>query len=75
MDGTIVINGVRAAYRTLPAPDGNGVTAEVRYSATGPWSHIGDPYKTFVNEATARRAIQKQVIADWCKRPTRPDER
>lgn len=68
MDGTMIINGVRAAYRTIQMPNGKGVIAEVQYAASGPWECVGGPNTVFPDDASARRAIQNHVAADWSKR-------
>lgn len=68
MEGTVVINGVRAAYRTIQTPDGNGVVAEVQYAPGGLWECVGGPRAVFADDATAHRAIQTHVAADWSKR-------
>lgn len=68
MDGTLVINGVRATYRTIQSPNGNGVIAEVQYAPSGPWESVGGARAVFADDALARRAIQSHVAADWSKR-------
>lgn len=68
MDGTLIINGVRAAYRTIQTPNGNGVIAEVQYAPGGPWEIVGGPHVVFTDDTSARKAIQNHVAADWSKR-------
>lgn len=68
----MIINGVRAAYRTIRSPNGDGVIAEVQYAASGPWEHVGGPHTVFPDDASARRAIQNHVAADWSKRMSTP---
>ena len=68
LDGTLVINGVRAAYRTIQTPNGNGVIAEVQYAPGGPWESVGGARAVFADDTLARRAIQNHVAADWSKR-------
>lgn len=68
MDGTMIINGVRAAYRTIQTPNGKGVIAEVKYADNGQWECVGGLQTVFADDASARRAIQNHVSADWSKR-------
>jgi len=68
LDGTVVINGVRATYRMVRAADGIGVIAHVQYAVNGPWVIVGGPAVVFPDDASARHAIQSQVAADWSRR-------
>jgi uncharacterized protein (DUF924 family) len=64
----MIINGVRVAYRTIQTPNGKGVIAEVQYADSGPRECVGGPHTMFADDASARRAIQNHVAADWPKR-------
>ena len=65
MDGTMVINGVRAAYRLTQTSDRMEFVAYVQYVPRGPWEIVGGPHVTFPDTASARQAIQSQIVADW----------
>ncbi len=64
----MVINGVRATYRTIETENQKGVTAEVQYSEGAPWERVGGPHKVFNDDDSARRAIHNHVAAEWSKR-------
>ncbi|MCD0501277.1 hypothetical protein LP085_30835 [Achromobacter sp. MY14] len=63
----MIINGVRATYRTIQMPNGKGVIAEVKYADNEQWECVGGLQTVFADDASARRAIQNHVSADWSK--------
>lgn len=63
----MVINGLRAKYRMVRTPDGNGIRAEIQIGTDGLWSYVGGPDTVFVNETSARRAVQQHIALDWMK--------
>lgn len=64
MDGTMVVNGVRAAYSMTPTDDGAGIVASVRYGQTGSWEAVGPPGTFFTTAVEARAAIRSQIEAN-----------
>ncbi|MGH8467311.1 MAG: hypothetical protein ACRER5_24475, partial [Pseudomonas sp.] len=63
----MVINGVRAAYRLTQTSDRMEFVAYVQYVPRGLWEIVGGPQVTFPDAASARQAIQSQIVADWSK--------
>ncbi|MNV01038.1 hypothetical protein D3C71_912250 [compost metagenome] len=63
MDGTMVVNGVRAAYTMTQAGDGMGYLASVQYTQRGPWEPVGPPGTVFANAGEARAAIRSHISA------------
>ncbi|CAB3905857.1 hypothetical protein LMG26684_04845 [Achromobacter mucicolens] len=62
MGGTMVVNGVRAAYTMTPTDDGAGILASIRYGQT--WEGVGPPGTVFPDEVEARAAIRSQIEAN-----------
>lgn len=63
MDGTMFVNGVRAAYTMTPTDDGAGIVASIRYSQDASWEGVGPPGTFFTTAAEARAAIRSQIEA------------
>ncbi|MFJ3465871.1 hypothetical protein [Achromobacter spanius] len=61
MDGTMIVNGLRAAYTMTHSSDGRGISAQIQYKQTGPWEPVGPPGTVFPNAAAARAAILSQI--------------
>ncbi|MDQ1758122.1 hypothetical protein RAS14_00055 [Achromobacter aegrifaciens] len=67
MEGTMVVNGVRAAYSMTPTDDGAGIVACIRYGQRGPWEGVGPPGTFFATAAEARAAIRSQIAANMTR--------
>ena len=63
MDGTMVVNGVRAAYTMTRTDDGAGIVASIRYGQQGSWERVGPPGTFFTTAVEARAAIRSQIEA------------
>ncbi|MNW98941.1 hypothetical protein D3C86_284100 [compost metagenome] len=61
MGGTMVVNGVHAAYSMVKARDGKRVLAYVRDATSGLWELVGTPGAAFPSDAEARAAIRGQI--------------
>lgn len=67
MDGTMVVNGVKAAYTMTPTDDGAGILASIRYSQLGTWQGVGPPGTVFPDAVEARAAIRSQIEANMTR--------
>ncbi|MNY32709.1 hypothetical protein D3C86_1669410 [compost metagenome] len=69
MDGTMVVNGIRAAYTMTRTDDGAGIVASIRYGQRGSWERVGAPGTVFSNTVEARAAIRSQIAANMTRVP------
>lgn len=67
MGGTMIVNGVRAAYTMTHSSDGRGILAQIQYKQTGPWEPVGPAGTVYPNATAAREAIRSQISANMTR--------
>lgn len=67
MGGTMIVNGLRAAYTMTHSSDGMGFLAHIQYRQTGPWEPVGPPGAVYPNAAEAREAIRSEISANMTR--------